>query len=103
MRVRIGIVGVLGFGLSVTVALAQQPGGQRRATLLPPQPLEPSEMPPVARGAAEDLPPFPGSTPVNRPAVAGGPAWLNSTDPNVQPAGATVGNTKQPVRPLTPP
>jgi hypothetical protein len=112
MRVRIGIVGVIGFGLSVTVALAQQP--QRRATLLPPQPLEKDELPAVARGAAEGLPTFPDSTPVNRGAPrsgagglspAGGPGWLSGTasDGGVQPAGGIVGAEKQSARPLTPP
>jgi hypothetical protein len=109
MRVTIGLVGILGVGLSVTVALAQGP--VRGARLLPPQPLEQAQTPTVARGAAADLPLTGNSTPVMRPGYApitgakpaGGPAWLNGTgagDANVRPAAGTAGTAH--VRPLTP-
>ena len=108
MRVTIGLVGILGVGLSVTVALAQGPGPVRGARLLPPQPLEQPQTPTVARGAAADLPLTGNSTPVTRSGnapisgakAAGGPAWLSGTgagDANVRPAAGTAH-----VRPLTP-
>lgn len=110
MRTFVGVIAVL--GLVVTVAVAQPPR-ERGATFLPPEPLKPGDVPPVARGAAaDDFPPssFP-STPVTRPNTGtgsgrpgvAGPAWLNgpSADPGVVPAGgsATRGNN---VRQLTP-
>src|SRR5262245_43186221 len=77
---------------SASPALAQQ--APRAAVLLPPRPLEPGEMPPVARAAMDDVPNF-ATTPVNRPTNPqprpAGPAWLY--DSNVQPAGA-----RQPAR-----
>jgi hypothetical protein len=96
MRITIGIVGVLGLGASVTAALGQGPGtGQRGAMLLPPQRADATEVI-VARGSADDLPPFPGSTPV-RPMqqAASGPGWLNGTDTNVRPAGAIIAGKQQ--------
>ncbi len=94
MRVTIGMFGVLGLGLSVSVALAQGPApgsGQRGAVLLPPQKFDPTDTPAVARGAADDLSPYPGSTPVTRPTAgaSGSPAWINGTssDPNIRQAG----------------
>jgi hypothetical protein len=114
MRVTLGMMGVLGFGLSVTVALAQpQPQGAapvRGARLLPPQPLEPADTPVVARGAADDLPLSGNMTPVTRPGMAsgtrpaGGPAWINGTgspDAGVRTAAGTTGGASA-VRPLTP-
>lgn len=107
MRVTVGTIAVL--GLAVTVAVGQPPAPRERAaTLKPPQALAPGDLPPVARGAADDFPssPYLSSTPVTRangpraPGVATGPAWL-SGDPNVQPA-ASLGS-KGTVRPLTPP
>jgi hypothetical protein len=78
-------------------ALAQQ-APQRAATLLPPRPLDPSETPPIARAAMDDLPPLT-TTPVTRPTNPqprpAGPAWLY--DANVQPAGAQAA-TRQPGR-----
>jgi hypothetical protein len=109
MRVTVGIVGVLGLGLTVAVAAAQAPGGapprQRAAKLLPPVPLDPSELPAVARAAADDDPMFPATTPVTRPGaktVASGPGWLGGTDPGVRPAGGVIG-TRPLVRPLSAP
>jgi hypothetical protein len=108
MRVTVGIVGVLGLGVTVAVAAAQTPGGaaapRRGATLLAPQAVHPSELPAVVRASPDDLPAEPGMTPVTRPskAPASGPAWLNGTDPNVRPAGGAFG-VRQPVRPLVQP
>src|SRR5262245_36523819 len=97
MRVTIRIVGVLGLGASVTAALAQSPV-QRRATLLPPQPLDAVE---VARAAPPEPDPTLGSTPVARP-QQGGPGWLGGTDAGVRHAAATTGPNPQQVRQLTP-
>jgi hypothetical protein len=90
MRKRIGIAGVFGFGISVTVALGQGPRG---AVLLPPQPADPQEAPVVARAAGEPLLPLQ-STPVNPSAArnTGAPAWINGTDPNIRPASGIVPN-----------
>lgn len=106
MRVTMGIVGLLGLG--VTVAVAQQPPAtslpQRTAKLLAPQPLSPGDARPVARASSEGLPTFVDSTPVTRAnaKLAGGPAWLNGTDPGVRPASGTVSN-KPAVRQLAQP
>jgi hypothetical protein len=104
MRVTIGLAGVLGFGMSVTVALAQGPGPARGARLLPPQPLEPADTP-IARGAPESLPGGADSTPATRPGYApGGPAWINGTatpEGGVRTAAGTTGGNSF-VRPLTP-
>jgi hypothetical protein len=109
MRVTVGIVGFLGLGVTVAIATAQPPGGtgttRRSATLLPPQPLHPSEVPAIARASAEELPAAFGTTPVTRPIVknpAHGPGWLDGTDTNVRPAGGTAGG-RQPTRPLATP
>lgn len=95
--------GARGFLAAVGVAglLAGSAAGQPKAAgLLPPRPLGPGETPPVARAAMDDGPTV-GTTPVNRGAslrdpASPGPAWLNGTDTNVVPAGATnshvVGN-----------
>ncbi|HVK08098.1 MAG TPA: hypothetical protein VM597_04910, partial [Gemmataceae bacterium] len=104
MRFTIGLAGVLGFGMSVTAALAQGPGATRGARLLPPQPLEPGDAQLVARGAADASVPPP--TPVGRPGAkaAGGPVWINGTSPadgGVRHAAATSGGGSS-VRPLTP-
>jgi hypothetical protein len=97
MRATVGILGIL--GLSVAVASAQAPPSahppQRRAVLLPPVAVHPSELPGVARAAAEELSPNPAMTPVVRPggpAVATAPGWLSGTDSNVRPAAGTGGN-----------
>jgi len=98
MRVKIGIVGVLGFGLSVTVALGQGPG-QRAARLLPPRAVEPEVVPTSVRAASEPLPQFPESTPV-QPA-RGKLAVAKGNDFQVrQASGVTV--EKPPTRPATP-
>lgn len=108
MRVTVGILSIVGLSISVAASPAQAPRGpasqQRRATLLPPEAVHPSEVPGVARAAAEELPPNPAMTPVVRSAQKGGavsPAWLAGTDAHVRPAGGTVGAQPQ-VRPLTP-
>ena len=96
MRATVGILTILGLSVSVAVAPAQAPRSatapQRRAILLPPVPLPPSELPRVARAAAEELSDEPAMTPVVRPTnrtTSSGPAWLNGTtsDPNIRPAG----------------
>ena len=92
MRTIVGAIAVLGLAAAVAGA---QPPRERGATFRPPEPLQPGELPLVARGASEELPPsFPSSTPVSRPdnrAPSGrGPAWLSGTDPGVQPAGGTL-------------
>jgi hypothetical protein len=110
MRVTVGAMAVL--GLAVAVAGAQPPAPRERAAvLLPPQALPPGEMPLVARGAAEELPPSShlASTPVRRPNNpaarapngATGPAWLTGADPNVLPA-AGLGARSAGVRQLSP-
>jgi hypothetical protein len=108
MRVTVGILSIVGLSISVAASPAQAPRGpaapQRRATLLPPEAVHPSELPAVARAAAEELPANPAMTPVPRSAQKGGavsPAWLAGTDAQVRPAGGTVGAQPQ-VRPLTP-
>jgi hypothetical protein len=81
---------VLGVGLTAAAALGQGAGQPRRgAVLLPPQPADP---PVVARAAAEELPAFPGSTPVTRAAArpAGTPAWPGRYDHPVRPAGGAA-------------
>ncbi len=104
MRATVGILGIL--GLTVAVASAQAPPSahppQRRATLLPPVAIHPSELPGVARAAAEEL--TPSMTPVARPgspAVATAPGWLSGTDSNVRPAAGTGGH-QSPVRHAAP-
>lgn len=100
MRVKIGIAGVLGFGLSVTVALAQG-AGQRGARLLAPRTADAEEPAVYARAAAESLPQFPESTPVASPATKHPvQAWLRGNDQQVRPAGGTT-QDKSP--PRTPP
>src|SRR5262245_23270669 len=106
MRATVGILGIL--GLSVAVASAQAPtrvnSPQRRAVLLPPQAIHPSELPGVARAAAEELTPNPAMTPVVRPsgdATPTAPGWLSGTDSNVRQASGTGGNQSM-VRPLAP-
>ncbi|MFM8272721.1 MAG: hypothetical protein ACKODX_10365 [Gemmata sp.] len=101
MRTIVGVIGVLGLG--VTVAAAQPPR-ERAAALRPPEPVRPGDVPASARGVADDFPPAPlESTPVTRgPSRApaqGGPAWLY--DSGVQPA-AGLGN-KAGVRTLATP
>ena len=81
--------------LAVTVAVAQPPR-KRAVTFKQPQAIQPGELPAVARGAAEAIPPVgyspstPNARPTNsssRPPVGGnGPAWLTGVDPNVLPA-----------------
>ncbi len=91
MRTTIGILGVLGLG--VTVAVAQPPsipaGKQRAATLLPPTAATPEDLPPVARGVADDVPTYSNTTPVT-PVRPGQSLWGN--DPNVRPAGGIDSN-----------
>lgn len=96
MRATVGILTILGLTVTVAVAPAQAPRNatapQRRAILLPPVPLPPSEFPRIARASAEDLSGEPAMTPVVRPtnlSATSGPVWLNgaSTDPNIRPAG----------------
>jgi hypothetical protein len=104
MRVIVGAIAVL--GIAVTVAVAQPPR-ERAAVLRPPEPLPPGELPPVARGAIDDLPntPYLPSTPVTRkpaPGVASGPAWSTGVDPYVRPA-SDLGSRAGGVQPLTPP
>ena len=108
MRAIVGILSILGLSITVAVAAAQAPrtasAPQRRAILLPPEPLPASELPRVARAVAEDLWTEPAMTPVVRPTArntATGPGWLNGTDPNVRPASGVGGNQSQP-RPVTP-
>lgn len=98
MRVKIGLSGILGLGLSVTVAFGQGPA-QRAARLLPPRPADAEEVPVYARAAAEPLPQFPQSTPVKQQGRPNGQTWLN--DPNVRPAAGTATNQPQP-RPSQP-
>ncbi|MBA4186489.1 MAG: hypothetical protein C0467_00580 [Planctomycetaceae bacterium] len=96
MRLKIGIAGILGFGLSVTVAVAQGPG-QRGARLLAPRAADTPETPVYARAAAESLPDFPSHTPVASPAgKSNGPMWLGGRDSQVRPAGATSLEKQQP-------
>jgi hypothetical protein len=106
MRATVGILGIL--GLSVAVASAQAPTNdrppQRRAILLPPQAISPSDFPGIARAAADELPANPAMTPVVRPtrqAAPTAPEWLNGTDANVRPASGTSSGQSM-VRPLTP-
>jgi hypothetical protein len=93
MRTTIGILGVLGLG--VTVAVAQPPSTpavkQRAATLLPPTAATPEDLPPVARGVADDVPTYSNTTPVT-PLRPGQSLWGNGNDPNVRPAGGIDGN-----------
>jgi hypothetical protein len=93
MRTAIGILGVLGLG--VTVAVAQSPstpsGKQRAATLLPPTAATPEDLPPVARGVADDVPSYSNTTPIT-PVRPGQSLWGNGNDPNVRPAGGIDGN-----------
>jgi len=98
MRVRIGIAGILGFGLSITVALAQGPG-QRGARLLAPHAADVNEAPVYARAAAEPLPQFPDSTPVTAPQGKNtSQSWLRGNDPYVRPAsGGSGGNVERPM------
>jgi hypothetical protein len=106
MRVIVGAIAVL--GIAVTVAVAQPPR-ERAAVLKPPEPLPPGALPPVARGAIDDVSTaqYLQSTPVARskmsaPGVASGPPWSSGTDPFVRSAsdlGARTGG----VQPLTPP
>jgi len=106
MRATVGILGIL--GLSVAVAAAQAPTNdrppQRRAILLPPQAVSPSDFPGIARAAAEELPANPAMTPVVRPtrqAAQTAPEWLSGTDANVRPASGTNSGQSM-VRPLKP-
>jgi hypothetical protein len=107
MRVIVGTLA--GLGLAVTVAAAQPPAQRERAAVLKtPVPLRADQMPPVARGVADDFPPpggssFP-STPLKRAGSASGPGpqWLGGADPNVLPAGGAT-PTGGGVRQLTPP
>ena len=108
MRATVGILSILGLSISVAVAAAQAPRStnapQRRAILLPPEPLPAGELPRVVRAAAEDLTDEPVMTPVVRPTTRNtpnGPGWLNGTDPNVRPAGG-IGGNESPVRSSTP-
>ncbi len=107
MRATVGIAGLLGLALTVAIAAAQAPAGAgatpRAATLLPPQPLQASELPLIARAAPEDLPAYSGMTPVTRPLTKSepaGPGWLNGTDSSVRPASGTAG-TRPPVGSLS--
>ncbi|WP_439632287.1 hypothetical protein [Gemmata sp.] len=90
MRVTFGIASVVGFGLSVTVALGQGPG-QRGAKLLAPRAADPEEGRVQVRAAAEPLPQFPGSTPVGPPQGKGHAATPPAGfDPNVRSAGTVT-------------
>lgn len=86
-----GFLAAFGFASALaSPAVAQQPP-QRAAVLLPPRPLEAGELPPVARGAIDDVPsafstPVQKPTPRTSPATSAGPPWLNGVDPNVRPA-----------------
>jgi hypothetical protein len=106
MRLTMGMVGLLGVG--VTFAVAQPPivtgPAQRTAMLLPPQPLAPTEVGAVARASSEDLSRFLESTPVTRSSTKpnNGPAWLNGTDSYVRPASG-IEVQKSAVRSPTPP
>lgn len=106
-RVRGLLAGVVLASGVTTVAVAQQPlTTKRAATLLPPQLLEPGDMPAVARGAIGDSPSFPlASTPVTRPGskppLATGPAWLSGVDPNLLPASGTQPAKPDNLRPQT--
>ncbi|MFO0825346.1 MAG: hypothetical protein U0792_19875 [Gemmataceae bacterium] len=102
MRFKIGIVGVLGVGVSLTVAIAQG-AGQRSARLLAPRVADDTEVPVTARAAAEPLPQFPESTPVAPRSVrnTGQVNWLRGTDSNVRPVGGTATERPQP-RPINP-
>lgn len=103
MRTIVGVIAVL--ALAVTVAGAQPPR-ERGAAFRPPEPLQPGDLPSVARGAADEFPPssFMPATPVTRPNTrvpgAAGPAWLTGADANVLPASGTAPKTG--VRPVTP-
>jgi len=106
MRATVGILSILGLSITVAMATAQAPRSmsapQRRAILLPPEPLAAAELPRVARATAEELPSEPAMTPVVRPAArtaATGPGWLNGMDPNVRPASG-VGTQPSSVRPI---
>ena len=83
MRTIIGVIAVL--GLAVTVAEAQPPR-ERGAAFRPPEPLKPSDLPAVARGAADEfLPSTPVTKATNRAPAGAGPEWLTGPDPNVRP------------------
>ncbi len=100
MRTIIGVIAVL--GLAVTVAEAQPPR-ERGAAFRPPEPLKPSDLPAVARGAADEfLPSTPVTKATNRAPAGAGPEWLTGPDPNVRPAAGSVTKIGN-VRPLTPP
>ena len=92
MRIAIGILGA--FGVGVTVAIAQQPvsapARPRAVTLLPP--VESSDLLPIARGVADDLPAMPNSSPAIQPRPATG-LWANGFDPNLRPASGIIPNT----------
>ena len=88
-----GIVAGALLATGMTALAAPPPGipAKRAAWLLPPQKLEPGDVPAIARGAINDLPSDTiGSTPVVRsgkkPAGSESPAWLTGVDPSVIPA-----------------
>jgi hypothetical protein len=102
MRFKIGIVGVLGVGVSLTVAIAQG-AGQRSARLLAPRVADDAEAAITARAAAEPLPQFPESTPVapRSGRNTGQTNWLQGTGSNVRVVGGTATEKPQP-RPINP-
>ena len=77
---------MLATGMTALAAPPPARAPQRAAWLLPPQKLEPGDVPAIARGAIDDLPI--GSTPVSRSGKksSDSPAWLTGVDPNVLPA-----------------
>lgn len=97
MRVKFGIASVVGFGLSVTVALGQG-AGQRGAKLLAPRAADAEEGRVQVRAAAEPLPEFPTSTPVTPPRTGKGPvvSYQPGYDAGVRTAGTTA--TEKPPR-----
>ena len=80
---------ILATGMTALAAPPPARAPQRAAWLLPPQKLEPGDVPAIARGAIDDLPSATiGSTPVVRSGKKSSesPAWLTGVDPNVLPA-----------------
>jgi hypothetical protein len=92
-----GFLAAVGLASAVaTVAVAQPPGS--RAGLLPPRPLDATEVAPIARGAIPDTPtsattPVPRSNTKAPPPATTGPAWLSGIDPNVLPAAGNSTST----------
>ncbi len=79
---------MLATGMTALAAPPQVRAPQRAAWLLPPQKLEPGDVPAIARGAIDDLPSTSiGSTPVSRSGKksSDSPAWLTGVDPNLIP------------------